>query len=37
MGVPDDLADDTLTLLLEFDSGPLAGVLRETEALEVER
>ncbi len=37
MGVPGDLVDEKLTLLLELDTGPLAGVLREKEVLTVER
>ena len=36
MGVPDDVTVETLTLLLELDTGPLAGVVREKEELRVE-
>jgi hypothetical protein len=37
MGVPHDLTDDTLELLLELDTGPLAGVVRAVETLAVQR
>jgi hypothetical protein len=37
MDVPDDVTAETLTLFLELDTGPLAGVVREKEAMPVER
>ena len=37
MGVPDDVTAETLTLYLELDTGPLAGIVREKEILGVER
>ena len=37
MGVPGEVTAEALTLLLELDSGPLAGVIRKKEVLRVER